>query len=129
MARPRKPTALHVVDGTFRKDRHAGAEVQPTLPIGDPPDWLEGEALAEWQRLLSDPPYAAVLFLPHRGALLEYCVLFARMIEDAKGGATMNSSQRQNLNSLRMQLGITPASQSKVKIQKAAPSNPWAEVG
>jgi hypothetical protein len=60
---------------------------------------------------------------------LEYCVLFGRMVEDAKGGKALVASERQTLNCLRMQLGITPASQAKVPMPKKAPKNKWAEIG
>jgi P27 family predicted phage terminase small subunit len=49
--RNRKPRALHVVEGTFRKSDHAGADVE--APAGCPPvpDGLTGAALDEWRNL------------------------------------------------------------------------------
>ena len=123
MSRPKKPQALHILHGTNRPDRDAarvGELVVPPGDIGDCPEWFEDDARDEWLRLVTDPHYSKVLASVHRGALLEYCVLYARMVQDAMGSGDMNSSQRQTLNSLRMQLGLTPASQSKV----AAPAVP-----
>jgi hypothetical protein len=81
----------------------------------------------------------------HRGALEEYCVLYGRMVLDAKGilfvrrveqGAVvevqyhLTASERQTLNSLRMQLGITPASSAKVKMPESQPTvNRFAALG
>lgn len=134
MARPTKPQALHILEGTNRKaadEKRANDLVLPAGAVGDPPEWLLGEGLAEWSRLTQDEHYKVVLSPVHRGALIEYCVLFGRMIEDAKGGDKMNSSQRQTFHSLRMQLGITPASQSKVKMDrpKAPSESRFARIG
>ena len=51
--RCRKPRALHVIEGTFKASRHAGADVE--APAGCPavPAELSGVALDEWQRLTS----------------------------------------------------------------------------
>ena len=42
----------HQLDGTIRPDRHGDGHACPDPPLGDPPkpDYLEGEALAEWDR-------------------------------------------------------------------------------
>lgn len=129
MGRPRKPVLLHKMDGTFRKDRHALRVSIPPERLGAPPEWLDIDAVEEWKRLTDHPVYGELLSKPHRGALIEYCVLFSRMVRDAKGMLfvrsieggkvveieyRMTASERQTLNSLRMQLGLTPASQSKL---------------
>lgn len=133
MARPRKPTALHVIQGTMRastkKQRENTLELEPGSP-GDAPEWFDATARDEWERLTKDPDYSQVLSAVHRGALIEYCVLFGRMMAEARGDGKISASERQTLNSLRMQLGITPASQSKVKTTgKQQPKNKWADVG
>ncbi|KAA9357224.1 phage terminase small subunit P27 family [Larkinella humicola] len=50
MARPPKPTAVKVLEGTYRKDRAIHDEVEPELlgDIPDPPDGLEELAVKEW---------------------------------------------------------------------------------
>jgi P27 family predicted phage terminase small subunit len=57
MARPRKPTALHVVEGTERPDRSNPEEPQPPVLTGSPrpPTWLKkSRARAAWKRLAAD---------------------------------------------------------------------------
>jgi phage terminase small subunit len=104
-------------------------KLDPSSP-GRAPEWFDQEAKAEWKRLAGNAEYSKVLSSVHRGTLIEYCVLFARMVAEAKGLGKLTASERQTLNSLRMQLGITPASQSKVRAPQAAePNNKWAEVG
>jgi phage terminase small subunit len=132
MGRPRKPIGLHVLDGTARKGRMEKRKDElklPSRPIGPPPEYLTPAALEEWKLLTEDPDYSQILSCVHRGALIQLCVLHGRMVEDARG-EPMTASQMQTLNSLRMQFGITPASQSKVKAPKAdKPANKWSDVG
>jgi hypothetical protein len=70
---------------------------------------------------------------------VEYCYLHGVMIEAARDWSSpavpteekrrISSSERQMLGSLRMQLGLTPASQSKVKgAPKAEKKNEWADL-
>lgn len=133
MARPVIPFAVHQARGTARayvKRRHAVELKLPPGSVGAAPRWLSVESRAEWKRLTNDPDYRKVLSPAHRGALVEYSILFGRMVEDARNLRQMTASERQTLNSLRMQLGITPASQSKVRAPKSEkPANKWADVG
>ena len=58
MARPRKPTGLHVVEGTYRRDRH-GLPSPSWLaePLGAPPaDWLP-LAKALWHEIANQIPH------------------------------------------------------------------------
>lgn len=41
MGRPRKPTGLHELEGTVRKDRHNQLEPQPKKGLPDRPMWVE----------------------------------------------------------------------------------------
>jgi phage terminase small subunit len=133
MARPPKPIALHILDGTDRKDRMEKRQDELKLPpgsVGDPPEWFSPLALEEWNRLTGDPDYSQVLAPVFRGALIEYCFLYGKMLAQVQGTGPFVAGERQMLHSLRMQLGVTPASQSKVKGPKTEkPGNKWAKFG
>lgn len=149
MPRPAKPMALHVVEGT-KRSRHAGRENELSLKpgsVGECPKWLPPEGKAEWKRLTTDRDYSKCLAPAHRGALIDYCNLYGRMERserrlprwidgkvappDPETGQPpaefLSSSERNNLHSLRMQLGLTPASQSKVQIPKTETHDEWAQ--
>ena len=131
MGRPRKPTKLHVLHGTKNTTRHRSRSSEPqiTSPIGDPPDYLKEIGRAKWLEIADDPEYGVVLNRSHRETLEHYCVLYQRFVADAKGEEDMNASQRQTFHSIAMQLGRTPAAQSKVSVStKAAPESPWDKV-
>jgi P27 family predicted phage terminase small subunit len=137
--RPAKPYFLHKIQGTYQKSRHEG---KFALPAGDPgpaPEWFGEEARLEWDRITSDKEYMQCVAAVHRGALIEYCFLHGRMIDAAsddcnpaiepKDKRKIAASERQMLGSLRMQLGLTPASQSKVKAPtKTAEKSEWADL-
>lgn len=147
--RPAKPMRLHVLQGTKRA-HHAARENELNLKPGDLgpcPAWLPPESRTEWKRLTTDRDYSRCLAPAHRGALIDYCNLYGKMErserelprwvngKEAAPGLdgtpppveTLTSTERNLLHSLRMQLGLTPASQSKVQTPKdAEPENPFA---
>lgn len=125
--RPPIPISKHRERGTFQPCRHEGKlELQPG-DVGEHPDWFGAEAKAEWGRVVMDPQYSRVLAPVHRGALVQYCHLYGKMVLEAKGEGKITASENNTLNSLRMQLGLTPASSAKVALPKAQPENKWAK--
>lgn len=153
MPRPAKPLALHIVQGTTRsrvKKREKGSLHLAPGSVGECPAWLPPEGREEWARLVADPDYSRCLAPSHRGTLIDYCNLYGRMVRHerrqpmwvdgvelqpqtmptgevvAPPWESMSASERQTLHSLRMQLGLTPASQSKVKVSDAPKAdNPY----
>lgn len=74
----RKATHLHVLDGTFRKDRHGETETpDPPLGIPQPPKKLTGEAKSEWDRMIARLTTSKAISIVDDGALYQYCRLFA----------------------------------------------------
>lgn len=118
MGRPRKPTKLHILSGSAKHDpqrlRDRAHEPIVTAGVGEPPSYLGEDGRREWLHLTSIEGYREVLTENHRSVLEHYCVLYQRFVDDAKGEKPMSSSQRQTFHSLAMQMGITPASQSKI---------------
>jgi hypothetical protein len=86
----------------------------------------------EWDALTGHEDYRRVLNPLFRGVLIEYCILWNRMVRTEKGETVekderITGTERQMLQSLRMQLGITPASSAKVKAPVAQPvADEWA---
>lgn len=125
----------HQARGTVRArvKKRAEGELQITpSDIGTCPDWIGPYGQEEWAALASHEQYSQVLSSLYRGTLIEYCVLWNRMVKTEKGETVekedrITGTERQMLQSLRMQLGITPASSSKVKAPapKAKAAEPW----
>lgn len=145
MGRPSKPLSVHLLQGTARHDRHADrvGELSIEGSIGRAPKWLPKEARAEWRRLADHPQYGKALTELDRDGFTEYCWLHARLVAEIQGTAvtrredaaadkpkpgeekliTLSASDSQRLQSLRMQLGLTPASRAKVRVPEKPARN------
>ena len=73
-----KTRAMHVVEGTFRKDRH-GDVVNPDPPIGRPekPKALNEYASMEWDRMIARLEHSHTLSVVDDAALFQACSLYA----------------------------------------------------
>lgn len=88
--RNKKSGTVHLLSGTFRRDRHTDA-VAPEPPSGrpDPPAPLEGMALAEWTRMVDRLDRSKTLTVVDDAALYQYARLFAEteQLAEARGEA------------------------------------------
>jgi P27 family predicted phage terminase small subunit len=83
--RNKKSTQLHVLQGTFRGDRHAGAETpDPPAGIPEPPGKLSKVARAEWDRMVGRLTTNKALTVVDDAVLYQYACLFAE-VEEQKG--------------------------------------------
>jgi P27 family predicted phage terminase small subunit len=138
--RPRKPTALKLLQGTHRKDRAPKNEPKP--PAGDrppsPPSFLAGLALKEWKRLANRLHSVGLLTEVDRSKFAMYCQAYARWQEceaviSAEGmtieTATGYVQQRPEVSiahkyceiaqKLGQQFGIDPAARSRIDVPPA----------
>ncbi len=83
MSRPRKPTALHQLEGTGRKHRQNPRE--PRWPVGRPskPAHITArrDASREWTRIVPILLEQRVLSPAHRASLEAYCGAYADVVE------------------------------------------------
>jgi hypothetical protein len=129
MGRPRKPTSLHVVQGTGRKSRMEKRSGEPkiTASVGAPPEFIAGDpvTLEAWQWAAALPQVNA----SHRPVVEHFCVLYKRFRQDVADERVMSASERQTYHSIQMQLGATPAAQSKVSApQEEKKATGWAQI-
>src|ERR1700752_1608662 len=116
----KKTATQHALEGTYRADRHGKGRPSPEPgSIGDPPSWLSRAAKAEWQRLQDHPVFGQILTDVDRDILAEYLVLRDKMIANAKDGSKFTATERQRLNSLRMQFGLSPKSRGQIEVPSA----------
>ena len=117
IGRPPKPTMRHLVEGTYRPDRHGKRGSLPATPATDAPlgsplaslgdeeraVWLEVAGLATWLRA------------PDRLALETYVRLKAMERADLAG---MSGAQLAAMNKLAGALGLNPAERARLQIQE-----------
>jgi len=109
MARPRKPTQLHIVAGTHRKDRHRPlpSPLAPLEPLGPAPsDWTaEGKKL--WHELGAQVPLG-VATKSDRLTFETLCRLVVRMRADKTPTPALASQIRAYANLF----GLTPSARA-----------------
>lgn len=138
--RNRKPTALHIVDGTHRPDRHGDRDAARTeaklareSPPLRPPPGLSRLARDEWKRLEPELRASGVTTARDRAVLAAYCMAWSRLREserdvvkhgrlvpDGDGKLVRNpalTTWNQAMGQLRMyaaELGLSPSSRARV---------------
>lgn len=129
MARPRLPTAVLEARGAFKKDpqRAAAREGEPVEleELGPPPQDLPVAVRVVWEELV-DCAHKGVLSKADRQTVEIAARLFA---EFRAKGAAMEAGKIGRLQAALSELGMSPASRSKVKAPSKAPAaNPLAGI-
>jgi P27 family predicted phage terminase small subunit len=147
MGRPRKPTALKVLEGTNRADRENKNEPAVNVEIPEPPEHLSELALIEWHRIAPVLFKYGLLSNIDMAALAAYCQAFSRWakaetqlktesytIKTDKGNIIQNplvgiaNQAMIQMRAFLIEFGMTPASRTKVSANKpASGSDPWAD--
>jgi len=128
MGRPRKPIAQHLLDGTYREDRHGNS----FLPDGEPvmPDWLSPEAQELWESIV--PPLvksgvATAVDAAELTALCDWWGLYriARQslasIEDRKSRPYYDTqilagAAFKQFNTIASRFGLTPSDRARLQV-------------
>lgn len=76
--KPPKPISLKILGNNPGNRPAVGASA---FPVGtpEPPDWLDAEALEEWQRIVPELEAAGFLSRVDRSALAAYCQAYAEL--------------------------------------------------
>jgi hypothetical protein len=147
--RKRKPKHLHLVQGTFRPDRHGDAEAKPSTDLPSPPAWLNERSAELFHELLGilQPMGIASSDFRHMLAMAASALWevehFTAIIEDLGTTYTTVSlsgsisykfrpevAGRQRAmkisESFLARFGLSPADVSKVNAAPAEADNPFA---
>ena len=130
MPATRKPTAILALNGTLAHNpgRYAdrASEPQDDRDLGPPPLHLAPEACVAWREIAEIAP-ARVLAMADRLIVELASVLLAQFRAE---GATLSDQKIRRLESVLGQLGMTPATRSKVTARELpAPTNRFAQFG
>jgi P27 family predicted phage terminase small subunit len=76
---PSKPTALHVLEGTFRTTRHKGRkrEPKPAGVLSGPPEWMDREHKEVWRQQLRGVPAGMLKSLDGKTMAIWTCAVVA----------------------------------------------------
>lgn len=73
----KKPSKIIKLRGSNRAYRRPENEPEPMAKIPEPPKWLKGEALVEWERVTGRLRALGILSELDRAALVAYCQTWA----------------------------------------------------
>lgn len=132
---PPEPAALRVLKG-----KKTGDVPEPTAGAPRPPEWLAGEALAEWGRLVPELDKLGLLTKVDRAALVVYCESWATYVAAAQGleehgplvpgreGAVVKNPCAQMMRDAAQTMlqyggrfGFTPSDRMKLAVPKGEP--------
>lgn len=116
-----KSTQAHVIQGTFRTDRHGdGVTIDPPKGVPEPPKRLTGDARAEWDRMVGRLEKTRALSIVDDSALFQYAELFGET-EQLKRDAAQTRRIRDKLLRLATKLNgeaLVDAMDKIVKLSK-----------
>lgn len=148
--RPRKPTRLKIIQGTYRADRAGLNEPDPEPVAPKCPTFLKGQARREWKRISEHLEGLGLLTQIDLAALASYCLAWETLIESDKviraEGRTIltpNGSTQQHpelsirnraMDQVRMfltEFGMSPASRTRINLppKDLDINNPFAQLG
>ena len=114
MARPKKPTVLHLLAGNPGKRPLPTAEPSFAPCNTDMPDWLTGEAVVLWPKLASALDMNGMLTHASRDTLATYCSVLGAFIDGRRAGAEIDIKSLQQIRMLAREFGFTPSSQASI---------------
>ena len=142
-----KPTAVKLLDGNPGKRRINGREPKPPGSLPDCPDYLASEAKAEWARIAHILNQIGLLTQVDRTLMAGYCQTYARWVEAERRLAetplilrtpagyiqqspwlSISNKQLELMAKYMTELGLTPASRSRLAIQMHTGPKPWEPI-
>lgn len=136
--RPPKPTALHVLEGTFREDRHAERK-RELRTDGEPhmPDWMSGEAAECWMREVPRMIADGLVTAADESALIQMCEWWAEWRRLGGGEDEVKMPGRiyamgaayKNWLTLARDFGRTPVARAKMSGSVEIPDDLAAKYG
>lgn len=115
MANARQPDNLHLLKGTYRKDRHGDPKKKLKVNTEFPecPAWMPSNAKREWARIKKVMNASGVITLGDATILSQYCILVAELeIEQTE----FSGAKHTQLRMCAIELGLTPVARSKITV-------------
>ena len=116
MPNKRKPDNIHLLEGTFQPCRHGDPDKKAKVAdkLGPAPDSLNDIARAEWNKKGRMLEKAGLLSGVDETIFAQYCMLYAEFSEQ---GYDFPGTKHTQLRLCQMELGMTPASRSKITVK------------
>ena len=116
MANKQRPDNVHLLKGTYRKDRHGKPEEKPQVTdtiSKTPPRWFPKEAKKEWKRITKIMLSSNVLTNADTSTLSQYCLLYSELQTQLHDFPAARHTQ---LRLCAVELGLTPSARGRITI-------------
>lgn len=126
MPRPRTPTAVLELKGSFKKDPQRRRDGEPVVkgPIGNAPDHFNEDELIVWKEVTETAP-RGVLTEADRLTVEALCSLYAAFRADRFEFPIAKIARIQNMLGT---LGMNPADRSKLSVPPEKPTNEFDDL-
>jgi len=130
----RKSDNVHLLNGTHRPSRHGDPDSKPKveIKIPSPPEWLEGNALAEWKRICKVLKNSGLLSQAESAVLSQYCLLYGQLQDSVvyadDESKRFNAAQHTQLRLCCVELGLTPKARSQITVGKKKDANSFDDI-
>ncbi len=112
------PTAIRKLAGNPGKRPFNAHEIEPTLGAPACPEWLAGDALDEWNRIVPELDRLGVLTRVDNAVLLAHCATYAEIAMTVKAGEPLKAALLGQMRAYACELGLTPAARAKLAVPK-----------
>jgi len=132
MGNPRKPKKLHVLQGTYKKNRHDGRDELELLPgIPKKPEYLNDIASKEWDKTVEKLSDYGIISDLDEAALAMYCELYSEFQSTRSCPSNFPAAKITALRTACADLGLSPISRTKIpgRTKKEKKKNPFAPPG
>jgi phage terminase small subunit len=123
MARPRKPTAVLELNGSFKKDPSRKRDKEPIIDkkVGDPPSYFELEQIEMWNEIKASI-VQGVAILSDKFSLEMLC---NALVEYRRNPFDFTAADKAQLRSMLNGFGMSPSSRAQIEIPQPKVDNPW----
>lgn len=119
MANRPTPTAMKKLAGNPGKRPMNDAEPMPAGGAPACPEWLTGDALKEWKRIVPELDRLGVLTAVDGAVLEAHCLTYGEIVATVKAGEPLKAALLGQMRAYAAELGLTPAARAKLVIPKA----------
>jgi len=118
MANRPTPTALKKLAGNPGKRPLNSHEPMPKPGAPLCPDWMTGDALVEWERIVPELDRLGVLTCVDSAVLEAHCLTYGEIVATVRAGEPLKAALLGQLRAYASELGLTPAARAKLVIPK-----------
>lgn len=127
MANRPTPTVMKKLAGNPGKRALNHAEPMPTKGAPSCPDWLQGDGLLEWKRIVPELDRLGVLTAVDGAVIEAHCATYGEIVATVKAGEPLKAALLGQLRGYAAELGLSPAARAKLIVPQGSEDDETAK--